>query len=204
MRHHKLQVKVFARPSADAVELDTLIPVFHSWISRELLPELLIDVANYAHVPRGPGIALIGHGSDYFFEEADGERGLLHSRKRLGPEPENRLQDAVARAVHAAFLLEREPALRGKLSFQADRLLVRINDRLSGADKTASVAELSRELESLAAKLWPGARPTITTVGEARALPSVLLTVDAATDLETLIGRLGGPPGPDGTKPVRS
>ena len=92
MDAHKLQLKIYLTPeSARAVDLEDLIPVFHRWIKQRLLPELTIDVANYRHVPQGPGVVLIGHGSDYFMDEGEGRPGLLHNRKRAGLAPGERL-----------------------------------------------------------------------------------------------------------------
>src|SRR4051812_16123636 len=65
MDAHKLQLKIFLTPeSARTVDVEALIPVFHRWIKQRALPELTIDIANYGHVPQGPGVVLIGHGSD--------------------------------------------------------------------------------------------------------------------------------------------
>ena len=85
--------------------------MFHRWIKQHALPELTIDVANYAHVPKGPGVVLIGHGSDYFMDEGEGRLGLLHNRKRAGLAPGERLADLARRTLHAAALLERDLAL---------------------------------------------------------------------------------------------
>src|SRR6266540_565376 len=107
MDAHKLQVKLFAEPdAARALSLEAFIPVFHGWIKHQVLTELLIDVANYAHVPQGPGVVLIGHGADYFMDQGEGRRGLLHNRKRVPPAPSARLADAFRRVIHAAHLLE--------------------------------------------------------------------------------------------------
>ena len=101
MEAHKLQLKIYLTPeSARAVDIEDLIPVFHRWIKQRLLPELTIDVANYRHVPQGPGVVLIGHGSDYFMDEGEGRPGLLHNRKRAGLPPGERLGDLARR--HAA------------------------------------------------------------------------------------------------------
>src|SRR5256885_7330020 len=105
MEAHKLQVKVFAE-GHPGLAPESFIPVFHGWIKHRLLPELMIDVANYAHVPKGPGVVLIGHACDYFMDEAEGRLGLLHSRKRSAPDAAERLGDAFRRALHAASLLE--------------------------------------------------------------------------------------------------
>src|SRR5579862_2439466 len=126
MDTQKYQLKIFALPeSARAVELDAFTPVFHRWIKEHVLPELLVDVASYIHVPQAPGVVLIGHGSDYFMDESEGRLGLLHNRKRSGPPPASRLTDVARRTLHAALLLERDPALAGKMRFATNELLFR-------------------------------------------------------------------------------
>src|SRR5580765_2876357 len=106
MDAHKLQLKIYLTPeSARALDPEALIPVFHRWIKQRLLPELTIDVANYGHVPEGPGVVLIGHGSDYFMDAGEGRLGLLHNRKRSGAAAGERLSDLARRTLYAASLL---------------------------------------------------------------------------------------------------
>src|ERR1700730_17812936 len=115
MDAQRLQLKIFVEPgSAGAIDREAFIPVFHRWIKERLLPELLVDVANYAHVPEGPGVVLIGHGADYFMDQGEGRLGLLHNRKRAGLPPAGRLIDLARRTLHAAVLLEQDPALGGQ------------------------------------------------------------------------------------------
>ena len=111
----------------------------------------MIDVANYAHVPKGPGVALIGHGNDYFIDEGEGRLGLLYSRKRGAPAPGAAARRSSSRrTLHAASLLERDLALAGKIKFATDELLFRINDRLAAPNTDATFAALKPELEALA------------------------------------------------------
>src|ERR1700689_1480437 len=49
----------------DQIDLEPLIPIFHSWIEGKIFEELLLDVADYRHVPEGPGVVLIGLQADY-------------------------------------------------------------------------------------------------------------------------------------------
>ena len=85
MDAHKLQLKLFA-DAQPGRSLEDFIPVFHRWIKdRVLTDDTLVDVANYAHVPEGPGVVLIGHGADYFMDEGGGRLGLLFNRKRAEP-----------------------------------------------------------------------------------------------------------------------
>ena len=63
MEPTKFQVKISAK--GDKVELEKLVPVFNEWIlNKKIDDELLIDVADYAHVPQGPGVVLIGPHTD--------------------------------------------------------------------------------------------------------------------------------------------
>ncbi|MEP6652747.1 MAG: hypothetical protein ABJA82_05285 [Myxococcales bacterium] len=194
MQAHKLQVKIFAVPSTGpAPSLETFIPVLHRWIKDHVVRELMIDVANYAHVPDGPGVVLIGHGSDTFIDETGGRRGVMHSRKREAPAPEERLGDAFRRALHAAMLLETEPALAGTVRFSPNEFLFRINDRLLAPNTDQAFASMKAELDALGARMFEGPYE-LGRVGDAKSLFSVKLVSPAPTTLATLLSRLGGPP----------
>jgi hypothetical protein len=197
MEAHKLQLKIYATPAAaKAVSPEALIPVFHRWIKERLLPEMVIDVANYAHVPEGPNVVLIGHGSDYYMDEGEGRLGLLHSRKRSGPAPGERLSDLARRALHAAVLLEKEPSLAGKLAFATNELSFRINDRLAAPNTDATFAAVKGELDALAKTLF-GGPCDLTRVGGPKELFAVRIKSGASVPLATLLDRAGGPPAAD-------
>jgi hypothetical protein len=197
MDAQKLQLKIYAAPdSARDIQLETFIVVFHRWIKEHALPELLIDVANYAHVPEGPGVALIGHGSDYFMDEGEGRVGLLHNRKRSSPPPADRLTDLARRTLHAAALLERDPILSGRLRFTTTELLFRINDRLLAPNVDATFAAVKPALEQLARRIFAGPFE-LARVGGPKDLFAVRLTSPAGAPLAALLERVGGPPDPD-------
>jgi hypothetical protein len=188
---HKLQVKIYAAPSSAAAP-EAFIPIFHAWIKHRVLPELMIDVANYAHVPKGPGVVLIGNDSDYFIDEGDGRFGLLYNRKRSPPPPAERLSDAFRRALRAARLLEAEPALSGTLRFSPNELLFRINDRLLAPNTDETFAAVRPELEALADRLFGGPFQLQRT-GDPKELFTVTLrsTSPSAMDVSSLLARLG-------------
>jgi hypothetical protein len=196
MDAHKLQLKIFA--SADrtpAVALEAFVPVFHRWIKDQTLPDLVIDVANYAHVPGGPGVVLIGHASDYFIDQGAGRLGLLHNRKRGSLPPGDRLNDLARRTLHAALLLERDPSFSGLLRFAPNEFLFRINDRLAAPNTDSTFAAVRPELEAMARALF--AEPfDLVRIGGPKELFSVRLTCTAAApaSLEALVERVGGPP----------
>jgi hypothetical protein len=197
MNAYKLQLKIYATPeSAQTLDREAVIPVFHRWIKQRVLPELMIDVANYHHVPEGPGIVLIGHGSDYFMDEGGGRLGLLHNRKRSGPAEAERLTDLARRTLHAALLLEKELTLTGKLRFATNELLLRVNDRLAAANDDATFAALRPEIEALAKRIF-AAPVELTRVGGPKELFAVRITCATSAPLAALLDRAGGPPGAD-------
>ena len=153
----RVQVKVFASQSVDPM---ALIPVFHRWIREGVLKDdLAIDVADYSHVHEGPGVVLIGHGADYYYDLGEGKPGLLYSRKRgFEGALEARLRDAVQHALAACDELEKEGI---GLSFDRKSLSIRVPDRLHAPNDDASYADL----EKLAAKVLEqelGSAPSFT------------------------------------------
>ena len=63
-------------------EHDQFIPVFHRWIQEDLVPGIPLDVADYRHVPNGPGVILIGHDADWGMDQHEGPLGLIYNHKR--------------------------------------------------------------------------------------------------------------------------
>ncbi|MCG8364404.1 MAG: hypothetical protein MJA27_13865, partial [Pseudanabaenales cyanobacterium] len=61
-----VNVKIFLK--GPEVSKEDAINVFHSWIQDQKLDDQLIDVADYSHVPEGPGVMLIGHNAFYSFD----------------------------------------------------------------------------------------------------------------------------------------
>lgn len=141
MQATKFQVKVYTK--AGEIELEKLVPVFHEWIRNKKIPdELLIDVADYAHVPQGPGVVLIGHQSDYYLDVADDRPGLLYSRKRgFDGDFQAGIDDTFRRALLACKMLEEESDL--DFEFATTEVLFRVQDRLNApnADSTYEAYE---------------------------------------------------------------
>ena len=75
-----VNVKLLLENSAQ-VDLEPLIPIFHEWIQLQVFEELLLDVADYRHVPGGPGVMLIGHQADYSVDNSDHRLGVRYNRK---------------------------------------------------------------------------------------------------------------------------
>lgn len=201
----KYDLKIYAAEDC-SVEPDELIPVFHRWIQDEHLDDLLIDVADYCHVPEGPGVILVAHDAQYAFDQGEGRPGLLYSRRRethgtlRGLEsPEDRLVSVFRSALAACRKLEAESSLAGRLRFRGDEWVLRLNDRLRAPKTDETMVALRSVLEPLLERLYPGASFRIEREGEPRDLFALRVRAERSVPVAMLLSRLGQPrpPHPD-------
>jgi hypothetical protein len=190
----RLQLKIYAQPGL-GFDTPRSVRVFHRWIKERVLPEQLVDVADYSHVHHGPHVALIGHGSDYYLDDGEGRPGLLYFRKRAAPAPHERLKDTFRRCFTAALLLEREPGFEPPPRFGTQELRLCFVDRLQAPNTEAGYAPLREPLEHFLAELY---RTPVNVVreGNERELLSVRIQAPSAPTLDELIERLGGAAAP--------
>jgi hypothetical protein len=143
-----INLKVFVS-DAGAIDLADAVGVFHEWIRESVCPEMLIDVADYRHVPAGPGVLLIGHEANYSLDNRENRLGLLYNRKAaLEGGFRSRIEQAHRAALVACDRLEQEAPFRGKLKFDRNSLEVFINDRLLAPNSDDTWQALKPQLES--------------------------------------------------------
>lgn len=139
----------------EGIDLSALVPVFHGWIQEQIFDELLIDVADYRHVPDGPGVMVIGNEADYSVDNTDGRLGVRYARKAiLNSNNQQRLTQAARSAFAAARRLEEDPALDRKFCFNGRDLEIVINDRLLAPNSPETRQTLEPEIRALADKLF--------------------------------------------------
>lgn len=187
---HRIQLKLYAQPGF-AIDTHRSVRVFHRWIKERLLPDQLIDVADYSHVHHGPRVALIGHGTDHYLDDSEGRPGLLYFRKREAPPAHERLADTFRRCLSAARLLENDPGFDAPPRFGTGELLLRFVDRLQAPNTDAGYEPLREAVEHFLAELY---RTPFRAVreGTERELLSLRIQADQAPTLDVLLERLGG------------
>jgi hypothetical protein len=170
MQLQHVNVKLLLENSADAA-LEPLIPVFHGWIENQNGDGLLIDVADYTHVPAGPGIVLIGHEGNFSVDNAGDRLGVRYNRKAVleGNNQQNLAQAARA-ALTACGRLEMEPRLSGKFRFNGQDIEIFINDRLLAPNNPATREALDGDLQLFSEKLLRGKEYSISYGTDPRSL----------------------------------
>ena len=141
-----VNVKLLLR-NPEEVDLEALVPVFHSWIQEQASEELLLDVASYAHVKNGPGVLLIGHEADYSLDATDGRLGLRYNRKApVDGGNQARFRQAMRAALNALARLERDARLNGTIRFDGKNVELFINDRLLAPNNAETRKTVEPEL----------------------------------------------------------
>lgn len=192
MNPKRIAVKLFTTDPTAEVALEPFIPLFHRFIQQATVEGLLVDVADYAHVPQGPGIILVGHDVDYGMDLTDGQAGLLVLRKHLADLPlADALRDVLRKALVAVAAIEADGS--AGVHFATDRVELRLVDRLAAPNSDEAFGKVEAELRCVADQLY-GAGVTLKRVGAAdsRQALGAVLEAREAPDRETLIERLGG------------
>jgi hypothetical protein len=187
---HKFGIKFFAT-DAERIDILKLIPIYHRWIQHKALEDLLIDVADYSHVPGGPGIMLIAYEGNYALDETGNERGVVYySKQKLAGELSERIAVVARKALQAAELMRTDAELEGALRLPGNRLEFFANDRLLAPNTEAAYAALEPALKTFLDRLYAGARYTATRAADPKERLTVRVQADAAVPLETLLARL--------------
>ena len=182
-------VKVFvADPSA--VHMEAFTGIFNSWIQRQVSEgELLVDVADYLHVPAGPGIVLVGHQANYGLDNERNRLGLLYNRKAT---VEGSNQDRIRQAVRAALTASRRLEQENQLQFSGQELQVMVNDRLLAPNSEESYSALKPDLQAVFDQLYGAGAYTME---RQQADPRERLTINvraaAPASVADLLTRLG-------------
>jgi hypothetical protein len=172
-----------------AVDLEALIPVFHSWIQGQVFEDRLLDVADYSHVHHGPGVILIGHEGDYSVDNTDGRLGLRYNRKAvLNNNNLGRLQQATRAVLRACQRLEAESNL--KLSFNGQDLEIFINDRLLAPNREDTREACRPEFDTFAKQLFHGGEYSLSFSTDPRRLFTVFVKASRAYPVAELLGNL--------------
>jgi len=170
MQLQHVNVKLLVQ-NPEGANLEPLIPVFHSWIENQNGDELLIDVADYTHVPAGPGIVLIGHEGNYSVDNTGNRLGVRYNRKAAF---DGCNQDCLAQAARSALTacrrLEEEPRLGKKFLFNGQDIEIFVNDRLVAPNTDSTREALDAEFQTFSRKMFRGKEYSISYGTDPRSL----------------------------------
>ena len=183
--------KIFAEP-ATAVSPRAIIPVFHRWIQEKAVDGLLIDVADYTHLPDGPSALLVGHEGNYAIDGGRGRPGLSYSRKRQADGTlAERLAGGGRTLLTAARLLEADASAMpdGRFTFRGDEIAFLANDRLVAPNTSETASALRDALQRFGSRIFGGAPIELVAGDDGDRVGFTIRTADAAP-LDRLLDNL--------------
>lgn len=149
----------------DEKDETNLIYIFQEWIRDRALDGVLLDIADYRHVPEGPGVMLITHEINYGMDKGNGQLGLLAQRK-VGDTDNHK--DAILELIQAtakfAGLLETDERLKGKIHLIGNQFIYMSNDRLRAPNNEETFNAIKADLEAVGAILYPGREVSVTRI----------------------------------------
>jgi len=190
MELNHINVKLLVK-NPEEVDLEPVVPVFHNWIQGQIYDEQLLDVADYRHVPAGPGVILIGLQGDYSVDNTDNRLGVRYNRKAvIDGDNQDRLKQAARAALNACQRLEEEASLQGKLRFNGQDVEVFINDRLTAPNREATREALKSDFQSFANQLFGKNEYSLSYGSDPRRLFTVSLKASQAIPVTELLANL--------------
>jgi hypothetical protein len=184
-------VKIFVEDSGK-LDFPSFNPIFQKWIREKATGDLLIDVADYLHVPEGPGMVLVGLEADYAMDHTDGRWGLRYNRKAVLPgNNSDRLRSALKCALEACLRLETDPLLAGKIKFRTDEIQIFINDRALAPNTPETWQALQKDFQTVLEKLYQGNSFRMEPATDPRARFGVRVNAPKAPTLAQILKNLG-------------
>ncbi len=190
----RISVKFFADAvGSSEVALEPFIAMFHRFIQEQVVLGLLVDVADYAHVPHGPGVILIGHDVDYGVDLSEGRAGLLTTRKRFADLPLGEvLGDTLRKALIAIRAIEADAS--AGLRFATDSFSLSLVDRSTTPNDDEAFEAVRSEIAPVLEKLFgdPGVELTRANHADSRKVLAISVTARKPAEIDAILERLGG------------
>lgn len=151
MEFQKVSLKILSDAPV-TLNLDPFLKIFGRWRASDW-----VDLADYAHMTRGPGIVLIGHRANFSFDMGTSAPGVLYtSKKDLGGSAEERLRTVFRDCFALTRRLLAEPEFPKDVQLRTGALELAFNDRLETPHAEATDRALRPAVEAVLNQLFGG------------------------------------------------
>ena len=165
------------------VSVTEVINLFHKWIKDQEPSQLLLDVADYSHVPDGPGIMLVGfHEIIAFKMNAEKPSFVVTQKSVLEGEASAVLLKTLTNGCFYAN--EFAKAFGDKLELDAENFEVGLNDRL--LDSAESLKNLEGSINELNKSIDLGWESSLDSEANPKNLPYLKVKAAKVRSLEEL------------------
>ena len=157
----RINVKLFTHAPFD-LNLDPFVDIFGRWREDAEDPSQWVDLADYAHVDRGPGVMLIGKRGNLSFDLAAPGPGILYANKSgLDGTPAERVMETFRRHLALVARLIKEQEYPKDLAPRPGSWEIVFNDRVATPNTDAIDSQLKPAVQ-LALEQLMGTGSTLT------------------------------------------
>jgi len=149
MEFQKVSLKILSNAPV-TLNLDPFLQIFARWRVQDW-----VDLADYAHMTRGPGIVLVGQRANFSFDMGTSAPGVLYlSKKDLEGTAEDRLLTVFRDCFALTQRLLAEPEFPAQVQLRTGSLELAFNDRLETPHTEATDRALRPAVEAVAGQLY--------------------------------------------------
>ena len=189
MKLQKINVKLFTH-TGQKIVLDPFLDIFARWREDATHPGRWIDLADYAHVAKGPGIMMIGKQGNLGLDLADPGPGILYANKRdLDGPAEDRVTETFRRCLTLTEALTAEPEYPQELSPRPGFWELSFNDRLETPNTDETDRLLRPAIEATIERLL-GSNHTLIREANPNRRYGFVIHAEGAPTLEAIARRL--------------
>ena len=154
----RIQIKVFA-DAPSGLKLEPFLEIFGRWRHEKDNPAQWVDLADYAHMSRGPGIVLIGHRISIGFDtDAPGPGVLFTTRRGFSGSNGEKISAAFRWCLELTKRLSAEKEFPANVQLRPGEMEIRFTDRLTTPHTASTDIELRPIVtEALDCLFGPGA-----------------------------------------------
>lgn len=183
-----------------SLSLEPFVEIFGRWRHDKNHPAGWVDLADYAHVPRGMGIVLVGFQANFSFDMCDDQGrsapGLLYAAKKglIGTYTE-RIASALLSCLSLSQRLVAEKEFPQQVHLRTDALEIRFPDRLVTPNTKETYMELCPAVLQVIDRMYgagTSGRYQLVPVSDPAKVLGCSIRAKSAEPLATLLQRLSG------------
>jgi hypothetical protein len=190
MNLQRITLKLFV-DSPQPVPVDALLPIFSRWREDKEHPSQWVDMADYAHIDRGPGVMMIGQQGNLALDLAEPGPGILYANKKdLRGAPEERILDTFRRTLALTRTLRAEPEFPERLAPRPGFWQLLFNDRMETPNTEATEIALRPSIDAALDHLFGADNYTVVRESDSLRRYGFIIHNDSVTNLDQIAAKL--------------
>ena len=187
----RIHIKILTDAPA-TLNLAPFLAIFGRWRADKKHPAGWVDLADYAHVPRGAGVVLVGFHANFAFDMADPAPGILYAAKKgLSGTHAERVALTFRAGVELSRRLIAEPEFPKTVHLRLDAFEIQFPDRLETPNNPATDQALRPAVSQVFDRIFGVSGYDLVAQADPKQAFGYSIRAKQSEPLDTLLKRLG-------------